>query len=668
MPFDKLNTILTALVSPLVPLQSSTRSPSSSSDLASSSGQTYSCNGQRKPIRLSASLQDFSRLDSEIGDHSREGFNRIYANNKKLRNELLRDSAGGASFSKEKGTSMIGLLTYKRKWVRALILVCFFILFSVASTCFLFSGGYFSRVKSNYNVIMDCGSTGTRVYVYEWSMNSMKGNSGLPITIWSLPKGGQDTKNTVKNGRAYNRMETEPGFDKLVRNEIALRKAIQLLLRWAEKQIPKHAHKTTSVYLYATAGVRRLPTSDSDWLLDKAWEILKGSKFSCKRDWVKTISGMEEAYYGWIALNSHMNILGSVPAKETYGSLDLGGSSLQVTFETKDPLHDKTSLKLNIGKFQHYLSAYSLSGYGLNDAFDKSVVHLIRQHRRKDIEELKSGGMVLKHPCLHTGYRQQYICTQCSALDKEGGRFLVKDKSAKKGRRGFIVQLIGDPNWEECNDLAKVAVNLSEWSDSSPVINCDIQPCALIGDLPQPRGKFYAMSGFFVAFKFFNLTYDASSDDLLQKGQEFCEKTWEVAKSSVVPQPFIEQYCFRAPYVASLLRDGLHIRDSNVVIGSGSITWTLGVALFEAGKALQSKMLFPWHGMLPRKMKTLIFIMILPLPLVVFCAISFAGKWLRRSFRRANLPLFRHNSVSSGCVHSFSFPFKLRWGSGDSGK
>ncbi|KAH7845538.1 hypothetical protein Vadar_003293 [Vaccinium darrowii] len=32
-------------------------------------------------------------------------------------------------------------------------------------------------------------------------------------------------------------------------------------------------------------------------------------------------------------------------------------------------------------------------------------------------------------------------------------------------------------------------------------------------------------------------------------------------KNSVVSQPFIKQYCFRAPYIVLLLREGLHITD-----------------------------------------------------------------------------------------------------------
>jgi len=54
---------------------------------------------------------------------------------------------------------------------------------------------------------------------------------------------------------------------------------------------------------------------------------------------------------------------------ETFGALDLGGSSLQVTFESKESIQN--GLNLSIGKMERYLNAYSLTVYGLNDAFEK---------------------------------------------------------------------------------------------------------------------------------------------------------------------------------------------------------------------------------------------------------------------------------------------------------
>lgn len=471
-------------------------------------------------------------------------------------------------------------------------------------------------------------------------------------------------------------METEPGLDKLVHNVTGLKTALKPLLKWAQKQIPVSSHKSTSLFLYATAGVRRLPIEDSNWLLDNAFSVLKGSSpFVCRKDWVKIITGTEEAYFGWIALNYDSGILGVKPRKETYGALDLGGSSLQVTFEgdNQQQLNSETSLYVRIGSVNHHLTAYSLAGYGLNEAFDKSVAYL---YKKENV--VVDGGLVkVKHPCLQSGYKDQYTCSRC---EREGGgegesprvvngNVVVGGKGELRGGRTRVM-LVGAPNWQECSALAKVAVNLSQWSDPGIGIDCEVHPCALRENLPRPLGHFYVISGFFVVYRFFNLTSEATIDDVLEKGRDFCGKRWDVAKKSVAPQPFIEQYCFRAPYVASLLREGLHITDRHITVGSGSITWTLGVALLEAGKSYSGRFGLRGFELPQMKMNPLVLILILLLSFILLlCALSCVGNWVPRFFRKQYLPLFRHNSVSSASVLNIPSPFRFQgWSPIISGK
>lgn len=620
-------------------------------------GFSFANIGRKNNLRLSASLQDFSayrKLDPEVGANSLE-FQKNSANAKQT--NLLRRENVGSSFSKEKAPP--GVASKQKKWIRIILVLLCLVLF----TFLVYLAQYFyfswSQGEPKYYVVVDCGSTGTRVYVYQATLNQNK-DSSLPILMKSLPEGFK-RKSSSQSGRAYNRMETEPGFDKLVHNISGLRRAIKPLVKWAEKQIPKHAHKTTALYLYATAGVRRLPTSDSEWLLMNAFSILKSSSFLCKREWVKIISGMEEAYYGWIALNYHTGMLGALPKKQTFGALDLGGSSLQVTFESKEGLQDETSLKLSIGPVKHHLSAYSLSGYGLNDAFDKSVAYLLRRLPQISNADLLSGNFEIKHPCLQSGYKEQYSCSQCASHSQDGGTPLSgENKPIPK----ISLQVVGAPKWEDCSALAKIAVNLSEWSDQSPGIDCEVHPCALADNQPRPYGQFYAMSGFFVVYRFFNLSSDATLDDVLEKGKEFCEKTWDVAKKSVAPQPFIEQYCFRAPYIVALLREGLHITDGNVIIGSGSITWTLGVALLEAGKAVPNSLRFHSYEKILTKINPIVLFSILVVSLfVLLCALSCVGNWTTKLLRRPYLPLFKHNSGSATSVLRFQ-----RWSPISSGE
>ncbi|KAI3517462.1 hypothetical protein L1887_16677 [Cichorium endivia] len=570
-----------------------------SSDLPPLSGSVrdfiFPNSRHKNSLRLSSSLQDFStynQLDPEEPNltHGVDQFDQL----------RFSKENSGTSFSKEKPP------TKSRKCI---ILFCFLLFASIIYTSLhLYSN--WSQNSTRFFVVLDCGSTGTRVYIYQASINHQK-DSNLPILLKSIPD-NLNSKPSSQSGRAYNRKETEPGFDKLVNNVTGLTRAINPLLNWAEKQIPKHALKSTSLFLYATAGVRRLPTADSDWVLNNAWAILKNSSFVCKREWVKIISGTEEAFYGWIALNYHTHMLvdRNNPMKQTYGALDLGGSSLQVTYETNDYTNtsNKTTLNVTIGQVNHRLIAYSLSGYGLNDAFEKSVVYLLKTN---------PGKPVVKHPCLQTGYDEQYV-----------------------GKNGNPVQLIGAPNWEECSNIAKFTVNSSELSNK------------------HTSGQFYAMSGFYVVYRFFNMSADAPLDEVLVKGRKFCEESWEVAKSSVPAQPFIEQYCFRAPYVVLLLRNGLGIKDSQVNIGSGGITWTSGVALLEAGKVIWTRPGFYKYKLFEIEIQPLMLFVIL---LGSLCLLAFALSCVGRRFsRRLNLPVFRHRHVAGNSVLNISSPFNYR--------
>ncbi|KAG8651650.1 probable apyrase 7 [Manihot esculenta] len=613
-------------------------------------GFDFATSSNKNNLRLSSSLQDFSlyrRLDVDEDDYSIGIDRKPY---------LLQRENAGSSFSKEKalpGRTPI----LRRKWVRlVMILLCLLLLGFLTYLITSYILSYWAQGTSKFYVVLDCGSTGTRVYVYQASIEHNRDGS-LPIALKSLTEG----LSRKSSGRAYDRMETEPGLHLLVHNTSGLKAAINPLVQWAAKQIPEHAHKTTSLFLYATAGVRRLPTADSKWLLDKAWSILKESPFLCQRAWVKVISGMDEAYYGWIALNYQTGTLGNSPKRATFGALDMGGSSLQVTFESQKPGHNVTDLNLRIGAANHHLTAYSLAGYGLNDAFDRSVVHILRGLPSAD---LASGNLEIKHPCLQTGYKEQYICSHCASDQQNSLSPVVVGRNSGKGvKSGVPIQLIGAPNWEECRALAKVAVNLSEWSNQNAAIDCDVQPCALPDIFPRPYGRFYGMSGFFVVYRFFNLTSEAALEDVLEKGQEFCEKTWEVARKSVPPQPFIEQYCFRAPYIVSLLREGLHITDNQVVIGSGSITWTLGVALFEAGNALSPRQRLPSYQIFQMKIHPIFLTAALVISLILLvCAISCLGNGMPRIFRRPYLPIFRHNNASATTVLSIPSPFRFqRW-------
>eukprot|EP00245_Coleochaete_scutata_P015820 TRINITY_DN7186_c0_g2_i1.p1 TRINITY_DN7186_c0_g2~~TRINITY_DN7186_c0_g2_i1.p1 ORF type:complete len:523 (-),score=55.79 TRINITY_DN7186_c0_g2_i1:26-1414(-) len=266
----------------------------------------------------------------------------------------------------------------------------------------------------------------------------------------------------------------------------------------------------------------------------------------------------------------------------TLGSLDLGGSSLEVTFVPTHPPREGYGANVSVQSSQYHLYAHSHAGYGLNDGFDKSVTVLLEKQGKLD----SLGGMpVVKHPCLHGGYNRTYA--RSKVLMKQTRRRLI-EKESRVGKTAEAealagqvdVLLEGAPDWDKCKALASDVV--------AGAGNCKNPPCALGAHQPPLRGHFYALTGFYVVYHFLRLPTDAPLDRVLEGGQAFCARSWDDVDKSLRAVRNLDRYCFRAPYIVSLLREGLGLLDKQVTVGSGDMGWTLGAALYEAG-ALRSR-------------------------------------------------------------------------------
>ncbi|KAI3777617.1 hypothetical protein L1987_47417 [Smallanthus sonchifolius] len=260
-----------------------------------------------------------------------------------------------------------------------------------------------------------------------------------------------------KDGCAYHCMQTEPGLDKFVGNASGVKGSLESLIRRAEKWVPYERHKDTPIFVLATAGLRRLDKEIARGVLDDIEAVVKLHEFKWRKDWIRVLSGEEEAYYGWIALNRNMGIFGNSSRLPTLGLLDLGGSSFQVATEIKQPtVNDHGVFRSKIGSFDHRIMAASLPAFGLNEAFDRTVVML--SYSQAFIER-DFGTFEIGHPCLGYEFTQNYTCHGCFE-----GNLTRK----MRGNNNFLINLVGEPNWEKCKLLARAAaVNLSSSSDWS---------------------------------------------------------------------------------------------------------------------------------------------------------------------------------------------------------
>lgn len=92
--------------------------------------------------------------------------------------------------------------------------------------------------------------------------------------------------------------------------------------------------------------------------------------------------------------------------------------------------------------------------------------------------------------------------------------------------------------------------------------------------------RFHALSGFFAVYNTLDLVR-ANLTEIWEKGEQLCLESWDDSSNISRTQNYFGQYCFRVPYMVSLLEDALCLGDKEIVFGPGNISWTLGAALVE---------------------------------------------------------------------------------------
>ncbi|WOH10566.1 hypothetical protein DCAR_0730035 [Daucus carota subsp. sativus] len=442
-----------------------------------------------------------------------------------------------------------------------------------------------------FTVVLDCGSSGTRVNVYEWRKGGYLSNSDLPVLIHSYPDDSVkiDGEFSQKGGCFYHCVQTEPGLDKFLGNFSGVRESVEPLIHLAELWVPLERHGETPIFVLATAGLRRLQADDAKKILKDVEDVVTGHGFMFKESWIRVLSGKEEAYYGWVALNYQMGIFGNLSRLHSLGLLDLGGSSLQVVTEVDGPRRNENVLRAKIGSIEHWILAYSLPAFGLNEGFDRTVVML---SHTQALKEGSHGTVEVSHPCLSSGFVKNYTCGGCFRKKVSD----IKDFSTlSRENEAHSVILVGDPNWEKCKGLSRaVAVNFSN-PDWSHLDNGSVCSLSFINgkDVLYHEGRdhssarFHALSGFYAVYNILNLSPRANLTKIWEKGQQLCERSWTGSNN------YAEQYCFKVPYLASLFEDALCVADKEIIFGPGNISWTLGAGLMEGRELWQSSTYSP---------------------------------------------------------------------------
>lgn len=186
------------------------------------------------------------------------------------------------------------------------VLVTLYTMFHSSSTDHPFS----ASGSDMYSVMIDAGSTGSRVHAYHFTRDS----SGNPVLQSELFE------------------QLKPGLSQFARKDDYKGGADSLipLLDAAMSKVPAALRHATPITLKATAGLRMTGAAQSEGTLQAVRDLIMTYPFKFNpADGAEIMGGLSEAEFAWITVNYLQDQL-SLPAAKTSVMLDLGGGSTQI--------------------------------------------------------------------------------------------------------------------------------------------------------------------------------------------------------------------------------------------------------------------------------------------------------------------------------------------------
>lgn len=423
-----------------------------------------------------------------------------------------------------------------------------------------------------YAVLVDAGSSGSRLQVYSWKdpkvtrSERLRKGKGLKV----LPKVEKGTQDGTDQEWQW---KVEPGISSFGTRSEALASYLDPLFRRALEVIPKDQLSVTPVYVMATAGMRLLPVDQQEAVVASICSFLRHhTPFQLTgtcQDHVQIITGEEEGMLGWIAINYLMDGFhfkadedarippqqqGTKPSKgkSTYGFLDMGGASTQIAFEPSEKALAATTgdaaeeqlvpitLKLLDGtQVTHNVFVTTFLGFGTNKARDRYEDELL--HVAAPMTA--SAPTALVDPCLPTG---SHLLTSNGSHPLSG-----------------------------TGSFTKCLTSLTPLLDKAAP--CPHPPCLFHGIHVPPIdfsvNHFIGVSEYwFSSHDVFNLGGMYDFVQFQKAAEHFCAQPWSELKAKLpskeklkgewgpqVDEHRLQMQCFKAAWMVTVLHDGIGI-------------------------------------------------------------------------------------------------------------
>lgn len=420
--------------------------------------------------------------------------------------------------------------------------------------------------KTDYVVMIDAGSTGSRIHVYEF--NTCVSPPQLLSEEFKMLNPGLSSFDTDTKGAAA---------------------SLDPLLEVALKKVPEAKQGCTPVAVKATAGLRLLGQEKSDAILaevrahlekDYPFAVVEGNGISI-------MDGKDEGVFAWITTNYLLGNIGLEEKIPTAAVFDLGGGSTQIVFEPEfgdaDAMADGDhKYEFTFGNRDFTLYQFSHLGYGLMEGrnkvnkvvLDSAIKNMelsLEKYTSKKATKDVSSDVTIMNPCIAPGMEAKNVVVQA---DKE---------------EFYVVNFKGpaEATGAQCRQLAESVLNMDS--------ECTTSPCSFNGVYQPSLVKAFHRNSDMWVFSYF---YDKTNplgfpssftvEELKDLTSTVCSGShlWKDVLLGDSVQALVEEphWCLDLSFITAMLHTGYNIPLSRELrtakkIANNELGWCLGASL-----------------------------------------------------------------------------------------
>lgn len=429
----------------------------------------------------------------------------------------------------------------------------------------------------NRGIMIDAGSGGSRLHIFSWNPRIFDTVPPPP----SIPRSDEKTTERIS-----------PGISDFVDDFPGLKAYFSSLIDQCKTTLRDHQDHwyTYPFYLRATGGMRLVPFEKREKMMKYIRSLFSDKEFCpfyFQYDFARVMSGEEEAVFAWMGANYLFNTLfpsiqrplGNHSQHETYGTVDLGGASTQISFFSPNQDISEGLFKLQVGSQRHWnLYAKSFLKYGHNSARER--------HFRISAESaINNESPEFVDNCMFAGYSENVSAPAVSYNGSEANAIITIRGPEVSHKNQFTL----------CTESLKELLlkQLNAYCDSVYDGECSMdgfyQP-----KLPGGRnGHFIASAMYRYPWYFLKMPTTAAIRDFKEKAEGLCAMNYQdVLKynsnlnTSVKKDKIVQYYCFLSSYISVLLEYGYGFSENQTLtvvdsVGDHKLGWALGSMLYE---------------------------------------------------------------------------------------